>query len=145
MIWVLIAYWGAAMIGIVGAGWFETPLTDQEQVMPLLARELLPGWIAGLMLAGAIAAMMSTADSQLIIVTSSVVEDFYVKLLKELIGSEYAIESRDQARDFFTRVTSLYKNWNYAAPESPDYERYRGEIAELASQHRAGGGAPEPS
>jgi len=81
MIWVLVAYWGAAMIGITGAGLFETPLADQEQVMPLLARELLPGWIAGLMLAGAIAAMMSTADSQLIVVTSSVVEDFYVKLL----------------------------------------------------------------
>ena len=81
MIWVLIAYWGAAMIGIVGAGIFEQPLADQEQVMPLLARELLPGWIAGLMLAGAIAAMMSTADSQLIVVTSSIVEDFYVKLL----------------------------------------------------------------
>lgn len=49
--------------------------------MPLLARALLPGWIAGIMLAGAIAAMMSTADSQLIVVTSSVVEDVYVKLL----------------------------------------------------------------
>ena len=82
MIWVLIAYWGAAMIGIVGQGTFETSLADAEQVMPLLARELLPGWIAGLMLAGAIAAMMSTADSQLIVVTSSIVEDVYVKLLK---------------------------------------------------------------
>jgi len=82
MIWVLIAYWGAAMIGIVGAGTFEQGLADQEQVMPLLARYLLPGWIAGLMLAGAIAAMMSTADSQLIVVTSSIVEDVYVKLLR---------------------------------------------------------------
>jgi sodium/proline symporter len=82
MVWVLIAYWGAAMIGIVGAGTFETALADNEQVMPLLARHLLPGWIAGLMLAGAIAAMMSTADSQLIVVTSSIVEDIYVKLLK---------------------------------------------------------------
>ncbi len=82
MIWVLVAYWGAAMIGIVGAGTFETALADNEQVMPLLARYLMPGWIAGLMLAGAIAAMMSTADSQLIVVTSSIVEDFYVKLLK---------------------------------------------------------------
>jgi sodium/proline symporter len=81
MIWVLIAYWGAAMIGIVGAGWFEQSLADQEQVMPLLARALLPGWIAGLVLAGAIAAMMSTADSQLIVVTSAVVEDLYVKLM----------------------------------------------------------------
>lgn len=82
MIWVLIAYWGAAMIGIVGAGTFTSTLADQEQVMPLLATYLLPGWIAGLMLAGAIAAMMSTADSQLIIVTSSIVEDVYVKLLR---------------------------------------------------------------
>lgn len=82
MIWVLIAYWGAAMIGIVGAGTFEGALADQEQVMPLLARHLLPGWIAGLMLAGAIAAMMSTADSQLIVVASSIVEDVYVKLLR---------------------------------------------------------------
>lgn len=82
MIWVLVAYWGAAMIGIVGAGTFTTPLADAEQVMPLLARALMPGWIAGLMLAGAIAAMMSTADSQLIVVTSSIVEDVYVKLMK---------------------------------------------------------------
>ncbi len=81
MVWVLIAYWGAAFIGIVGAGVFEGSLADQEQVMPLLARTLLPGWIAGIMIAGAIAAMMSTADSQLIIVASSAVEDFYVKLL----------------------------------------------------------------
>jgi len=82
MIWVLVAYWGAAMIGITGAGWFEQPLADQEQVMPLLARALLPGWIAGLVLAGAIAAMMSTADSQLLVVTSAVVEDLYVKLMR---------------------------------------------------------------
>jgi sodium/proline symporter len=46
MIWVLVAYWGAAMIGITGAGWFEQPLADQEQVMPYLARALLPGWLA---------------------------------------------------------------------------------------------------
>ncbi len=82
MIWVLIAYWGAAMVGIVGAGVLEGGIADQEQVMPLLARYLLPGWIAGLMLAGAIAAMMSTADSQLIVVTSSIVEDVYVKLMR---------------------------------------------------------------
>ncbi len=81
MIWVLIAYWGAPLIGIVGAGTFDQPLADQEMVMPLLAREIMPGWIAGLMIAGAVAAMMSTADSQLIVVTSSIVEDVYVKFL----------------------------------------------------------------
>ena len=82
MSWTLIAYWGAPLIGIVAVGILGTGISDPEMVMPLLARELMPGWIAGLMIAGAVAAMMSTADSQLIVVTSSLVEDVYVKLLR---------------------------------------------------------------
>ena len=81
MIWVLIAYWGAPLIGIVAAGLFGAGIADPETVMPLLARDLMPGWLAGLVIAGAVAAMMSTADSQLIVVTSSLVEDVYVKLI----------------------------------------------------------------
>jgi sodium/proline symporter len=82
MIWTLIAYWGAPMIGLVAVGVLGTGISDPETVMPLLARDLMPGWIAGLMIAGAVAAMMSTADSQLIVVTSALVEDVYVKLFK---------------------------------------------------------------
>jgi sodium/proline symporter len=80
MTWVLIAYWGAVMIGLVGVGVLGTELADAETVMPLLAKALMPGWIAGLIIAGAIAAMMSTADSQLIVSVSAVIEDVYVKL-----------------------------------------------------------------
>jgi V/A-type H+-transporting ATPase subunit A len=61
-------------------------------------------------------------------------ESFY--FLKDLIDSDYDFADRDQVRDFFTQVTSLYKNWNYAAPDSPDYERYKSEITKLADQHR---------
>jgi len=82
MVWTLVAYWGAPMIGLVAVGILGPDLADPEMVMPLLARDLMPGWIAGLMIAGAVAAMMSTADSQLIVVTSSLVEDAYVKLFK---------------------------------------------------------------
>jgi len=70
--------------------------------------------------------------------------------LKDLIDSEYDFADRDQARDFFTQLTSLYKNWNYSAPDSADYERYRSEMTQLADQHRTraegerAGGAPEP-
>lgn len=82
MVWTLIAYWGAPLIGIVALAMLGQGISDPETVMPLLARELMPGWIAGLMIAGAVAAMMSTADSQLIVVTSSLVEDIYVKLFR---------------------------------------------------------------
>ena len=81
--WVLVAYWGAPMIGLVGIGILGPDLADPETVMPLLAKALLPGWIAGIFIAGAVAAMMSTADSQLLVVTSAVVEDFYVRILKK--------------------------------------------------------------
>lgn len=82
MVWTLIAYWGAPLIGIVAVASLGIGIEDPETVMPLLARDLLPGWIAGLMIAGAVAAMMSTADSQLIVVTSSLVEDVYVRLVR---------------------------------------------------------------
>jgi sodium/proline symporter len=80
--WTLLSYWGAPMIGIVGVVVLGPDLADAEQVMPLLAKALVPGWLAGLMIAGATAAMMSTADSQLLVATSSLVEDVYVRLIR---------------------------------------------------------------
>jgi sodium/proline symporter len=80
--WVLLSYWGAPFIGLAGLAILGPNLENPEQVMPLLATTLMPGWLAGLMIAGAIAAMMSTADSQLLVATSTIVEDVYVKLMK---------------------------------------------------------------
>ena len=56
-------------------------------------------------------------------------------LLKGLITRDYALRDKDAAREFFTRLTSLYKNLNYTPVESPDYARYQQEIAALAGQH----------
>ena len=76
------------------------------------------------------------------------VESF--RFLKDLIDNNYDFADRDQARNFFTQITSLYKNWNYSAPDSPEYERYRSEITQLADQHRVraerglAGEAPDP-
>ncbi len=80
--WVLLAYWGAAFIGLVGLGILGGGLEDSEKVMPLLARNLVPAWIAGIIISGAIAAMMSTADSQLLVATSAIAEDLYHRALR---------------------------------------------------------------
>jgi V/A-type H+-transporting ATPase subunit A len=60
------------------------------------------------------------------------------ELVKSLVDADFDFPDRDAARDFFTRLTGLYKNWNYAAPDSPEFERYRSEITQLADQHRVG-------
>ena len=80
--WTLVSYWGAPFIGIVGVAILGPDLADTEQVMPLLAKALVPGWIAGIMIAGATAAMMSTADSQLLVATSTLIEDIYVRMFR---------------------------------------------------------------
>ena len=58
-------------------------------------------------------------------------------LLAELVERDFEFESTETAREFFTRLTGLYKNLNYSAPGSLEYKRYRGEIDQLAEQHRA--------
>ncbi len=79
VIWAVIALYGAVFIGLVGKALLATDPGDPERVMPLLAIQLLPGWLAGVMIAAAMAAMMSTADSQLLVASSSFVQDFYHK------------------------------------------------------------------
>jgi len=80
MTWVIISLWGAVLIGIIGLALFKE-LPDPEKVMPLLATTILPEWAAGIVIAAITAAIMSTADSQLLVATSSMVEDVYHKLL----------------------------------------------------------------
>jgi V/A-type H+-transporting ATPase subunit A len=57
------------------------------------------------------------------------------QLLKGLIDARYDFKDKDAARDFFTELTSLYKNWNYSEPDSLDFDRYRNDIVTLATQH----------
>ncbi len=87
--WAIPGVIGAFLIGIVALAMFgEGFFTDVEQAMPYLAVHLLPGWIAGIMISGAVAAMMSTADSQLLVSTSSITVDFYNRFLKRKIDDK---------------------------------------------------------
>ncbi|MCF6138851.1 sodium/pantothenate symporter [Pseudalkalibacillus berkeleyi] len=53
-----------------------------DKVMPLVALEVLPGWLAGIVLAAPMAAVMSTVDSFLLLVSSAVIKDVYVNYVK---------------------------------------------------------------
>ena len=85
--WVIPAFSGAVIIGLIGAGLYEPGMFDDiEKVMPHMANELLPTWLAGIFVSGAIAAMMSTADSQLLVISSSIIEDLFHRTLNRNVG-----------------------------------------------------------
>jgi sodium/proline symporter len=85
--WSIPAFFGAFFIGVTGRG-LLTPgiLSDSEYLMPHLATTLLPLWLAGILISGAIAAMMSTADSQLLVASSALSEDVYHNIFRRKIS-----------------------------------------------------------
>jgi len=93
--WVILAMSGAIAVGLVGRrlvdGAALDTLTDADHVMPALAVRLMPPALAGLMIAGAVAAMMSTVDSQLLVAASAVEEDIYIRLLGGRPGDRRAV------------------------------------------------------
>lgn len=54
----------------------------------------------------------------------------------DLVTRNYRFTDKEEARDYFTRLTGLYKNFNYARPDSPDHSRLLKEIDELSAEKR---------
>ena len=98
ILWALPGITGAFLIGLVALNYFGPDYftnIDVEQAMPLLAKELLPAIVAGLFISGAVAAMMSTADSQLLVSASAITEDFIHQYLgKEMTNKKLVTLSR---------------------------------------------------
>lgn len=90
--WTFIGLFGATMVGIAGAGYFETPLADAETVFMDLVQALFHPLVAGVLLAAIMAAIMSTADSQLLVSSSAFTEDFYKSVLKKDANPESLVK-----------------------------------------------------
>jgi len=75
--WTFIGMGGALLVGIAGLGYFEQSLADGETVFISLVQALFHPLVAGVLLAAILAAIMSTADSQLLVSSSALTEDLY--------------------------------------------------------------------
>lgn len=83
MVWVIISLIGAMAVGLIGRYVFpELPGGDSERIFMLLVGECVPTLLSGVLLSAILAAVMSTADSQLLVTASTFSEDFYKTLLK---------------------------------------------------------------
>lgn len=67
----------AGIIGLSAVATFGPDLADPESAYMELVSAHLPTWTAGIFLAGVLSAVMSTADSQLVVASTTLTEDFY--------------------------------------------------------------------
>ena len=72
--WAVIIYTGMVVLGWCGRVLIDT-IGNGEQVLFFLATLLLPSLLAGIMVSAILSAIMSTADSQLLVAASSVSHD----------------------------------------------------------------------
>ncbi len=85
IVWVAISLFAAVAIGLVGIGMFEAldiAQKDHEKVFIHMIGQVMGPWLGGIMLAAILSAIMSTIDSQLLVSSSALTEDFYQKILK---------------------------------------------------------------
>ena len=86
IIWVVVTLGSACLIAYFGRMLIADqllPIGAQQMVFIEFARTLFPSFLAGILLAAIIAASMSTADSQLLVASSSFTSDIYKPIIRK--------------------------------------------------------------
>ena len=85
MFWVVLSLFGATAVGLVGHSVIPDISAyggDSETIFMLLVNNCVPLILTGILMSAILAAIMSTADSQLLVAASTVSEDFYKGMIK---------------------------------------------------------------
>lgn len=84
--WMIFTLVGAALTALIGVAYFQQnpneTLTNPEAIFIQMGQILFHPFIAGIVLAAVLAAIMSTISSQLIVTSSALVEDIYKAIFK---------------------------------------------------------------
>jgi len=91
--WSGISMFGAVLVGLLGSIYFANTggIQDSERVFILLVDKMLPAALAGICLAAILAAIMSTADSQLLVSASVLTEDLYKIVVRKQMSQLHLI------------------------------------------------------
>jgi sodium/proline symporter len=111
-VWNTLMAWGAVFIGLVGRAYYLTPEAlpggDPENLFPYLASAHLHPLLLGVITASILAAIMSTADSQLLVASSGIARDIYQKTIaRDKTVSEKRLVSMSRITVFSLVIASL--------------------------------------
>ena len=86
--WVVLAFIASVLVGLIGRAFLTTQLDDPETVFINMIQQVFSSnfvliFIGGIFLCGILAAIMSTADSQLLVTASAISEDMYKGVIKK--------------------------------------------------------------
>lgn len=88
MSWQTITLAAATLIGLVGISFYPTGLDDPQLVFVNMVNALFSPFAATLILCAIFAATISTMDSQILVLISSLAEDFYKRVFHKTASSK---------------------------------------------------------
>lgn len=89
MTWQIVVLIAAMLVGMTALGVLPVRLegAEAEKAFIHMSAQFFPPWIAGICLAGVLAAIMSTASAQLLLSSAAFAEDFYRGLIRKQAGA----------------------------------------------------------
>jgi len=95
MTWMVISLTAATLVGLVGIAYFKGGLADSEQVFIEMVKETFHPFFIGFILCAVLAATINAMSSQVLVLSSSLTEDFYKRIFHKTASSrELLIVSR---------------------------------------------------
>jgi sodium/proline symporter len=123
MSWMILSLGGATLVGAVGIPLFNGYLQNPEKVFIEMVRNSFHPFTVGFILCAVIAAMINAMSSQVLVLASSLTEDFYKRLIRPKASSkELLLISRVGVIlaaliayvIAYNRTTTIYNLVNYA-------------------------------
>jgi sodium/proline symporter len=123
MSWMVLSLGAATLVGLVGIPFFNGTLAQPETLFIQMVKKSIPSFFVGLVLCAVLGATINAMSSQVLVLASSLAEDFYKKLVRPAASSkELLLVSRMGvllvgAMAFFIafhKTSTIYKLVEYA-------------------------------
>jgi sodium/proline symporter len=88
MTWMTLALAAATLVGLVGAAFFSKEIADPQHVFIDLVKNNFSPFLVGLILCAVLAVIINAMSSQVLIVSSTLTEDFYKRLFRKNASSK---------------------------------------------------------
>lgn len=88
MCWQVIALGSATVIGLIAVAYFAQGIDNPELVFVQMVKDSFPPIIMAFILCGILGATISTMDSQILVLASSLTEDFYKRIFHKNATSD---------------------------------------------------------
>jgi len=88
MSWMLLSLGAATFVGLVGIAFFPQGIPNKELVFIDMVKQTFSPFLVGLILCAVLAATINAMSSQVLVLSSSITEDFYKRMFRKTASSQ---------------------------------------------------------